>query len=96
MDVFAYLRTEKLTVATAGAANSLITNDLRPILLAVVATVPVHVVTGLSADSPTATTDDAYLPAGDIHYIPLPAGSEVSLLGAGSGSAWVSEIAPVR
>lgn len=87
----AYLRTEKLSVGTAGAANSTIVAP-RPITLAVSSDVAFHAVIGLSDDNPTADNADPYFPPGDIYVFKLPAHSEISIRGVASGSAWVSEV----
>jgi hypothetical protein len=82
----------KLTVSAAAAANSTIVATTQPRRVAVIGTVAFHALIGPSSPTPPAAANtDFYYPAGTIHIFDIPAGSEISFRGTGSGEVYVQQ-----
>jgi hypothetical protein len=87
---------DKLTVSAAAAANSVITATTHPRRVAVIGTVAFHAKIGATSPTPPAAANtDFYYPAGQIHIFDIPAGSEISFRGTGSGEVYVQQAVAV-
>lgn len=93
MQPLRYIRTERLTVATVSAVfvNTATLPNLQTKVISVIGNVAFHVLI-TPGNQVAATTNSPYFSANDMFLIPVPAGAEISILGAAGGSVWVSEV----
>lgn len=80
--------TQKLTVSGTSAQSAVIGNYINTVR--VISTTNCHIAVGVS---PTATTDDFYLPAGLPEYLRVPDGGKVAVIqNSAGGSLYISEM----